>query len=299
MMTDEIVLNAVGISKSFPGVKTLDKVSLEVHKGEVLALVGENGAGKSSLMKVLLGIYDHDEGKIFFKGRLAAITNPRSALNLGLAMIHQEINLNPHRSIAENIWLGREATMLGGLVIDWRQMYDKTKKLLNELGMRYEAREKVGNLTVAAKQLIEVARAISYKSDVLVMDEPTSALSEHEVAELFGLIKLLKSRGISIIFISHRLDEVFQIADRITVLRDGKNVGSLLSENASKEEVIRMMVGREITKLFPKVPAALGMVALEVKHLSTRKLLKDISFSVREGDPWYCWIDGFGQNGAD
>jgi inositol transport system ATP-binding protein len=283
-MAEGIILRVLGVSKSFPGVIALDKVSLEIKKGEVHALVGENGAGKSTLMKILLGIYNLDEGEIEFKGKLVHIPSPRAALDLGLSMIHQELNLNPYRSIAENIWLGREPTVLRTFIIDWKRMHEKTRELLEEIGMQYNPKERVETLSVADKQMVEIARAISYRADLLVMDEPTSALSEKEVDELFALVRLLRNKGISIIFISHRLEEIFRIADRITVLRDGKNVGTVEARAAQKSDVVSMMVGREINNLFPKVVAAKKNVAIEVRNLTSKNHFSNISFTVREGE---------------
>lgn len=279
----EFVLEVRGISKAFPGVQALDQVHLQIKKGEVHALVGENGAGKSTLMKVLLGIYKPDCGEIFIKGSETKLNNSSEALNAGISMIHQEISLVPFRTIAENIWIGREPTNKLGL-LDWKKLYAMTAQLFEDLNLKFNPKTIVKKLSISGMQMVEIARAVSYNSDVIIMDEPTSALTETEVDILFDIIKKLKEKGISIIYISHKLDEIFQIADTVTAFRDGKWVDTKPIEELDTGKIISMMVGRELNQIFPKEFVPITETVLEVKNLTKKGVFKDISFSVRKGE---------------
>jgi ribose transport system ATP-binding protein len=276
------VLSVRGASKSFPGVQALQGVDLDVVGGEVHAIVGENGAGKSTLMKILAGIYQPDAGSIALDGQPIDIDGPRRAMALGIAMIHQELNLAPNLSVAENIFLGRAPTR-GGL-IDWRRLDRQARALLGRLGIDLEVRDIVEDLSVARQQMVEIAKALSLEARVIIMDEPTSALTERETATLFGIIGRLKAEGVAVVYISHRLDEIFRVADRVTVLRDGRLVGGAPIAETTPGQLIGLMVGRELTALFPKSAVEPGPPVLEVRHLSRAGVLHDISFAVRRGE---------------
>jgi inositol transport system ATP-binding protein len=281
-MADEYLLVMSDISKQFPGVCALDKVQLIVRKGKVHALMGENGAGKSTLMKCLLGMYVPDSGTIIFKGEKIKIPNPHDALSRGISMIHQELNPIPHMTIAENIFLGRETRTWYGLV-DMKAMNKKTEKLLAQLGIRLSPTTKMVEVSIANTQLIEIAKAVSYDADLIVMDEPTSAITEAEVRVLFQTIRSLKEQGRSIIYITHKMDEVFEIADEVTVLRDGKYVSTDPVHTLTREILIQKMVGRELTDMFHKEQTAIGETVLEVRNFTGRKF-RNISFQVRRGE---------------
>ncbi len=278
-----LALEMRGIRKTFPGVIALDGVSLGVSKGEVHILLGENGAGKSTLMKILSGAYQKDSGEILVNGRETEIRNPKHARELGISIIYQELNLVPHLSAAENIFLGREPSSLLGLV-DHKKMYEASGEILRSLGVDFDPRCLVKELSVAEQQMVEIAKAVSLDAGILIMDEPTSALTEKEITELFARIRKLKSDGVSIIYISHRMEELFEIGDRVTVLRDGKLVGTREISDVSKPELIRMMVNRELTQQFPKVTAARGKEVLRVEGLSRDDAVHDINFSLHEGE---------------
>lgn len=282
-MDQEYVLEMEGISKSFPGVKALNDVQLRVRKGTVHALMGENGAGKSTLMKVLIGMYQKDSGAITFKGQPVTIDNTEMALKLGISMIHQELSPVPYMSVAENIFLGREpGNRLG--VIDKKKMVAQTRKLLADLNLDINPSSLMKDLSIANTQMVEIAKAISYDSALVVMDEPTSAITEREVEHLFEMIRSLKSRGVAIIYITHKMDEVFKIADEITVFRDGRHVATVAAADTSRNSLISMMVGRELTNLFPKEDAPIGEVVLSVKNLTRQGKVHDVSFDLRRGE---------------
>jgi ribose transport system ATP-binding protein len=249
--TNNVLLRAAGISKLFGGIKALDNVSLEIYAGKVNAIVGENGAGKSTLMKILSGVYQEYEGQIFLDGLQVTFANPKEAQDNGIAIIHQELNLIPYLSIAENVFLGREFINRFSL-INYRRMHRETKKLLDRLDLHISPRAKVSELRIGQQQVVEIAHALSLNARIVIMDEPTSAISEHEIEVLFGLIRSLKAQGVAIVYITHKLDELFQIADTVTVLRDGKFVGSSLVEELSHDDIVRMMVGRNIKDFFVK-----------------------------------------------
>jgi ribose transport system ATP-binding protein len=295
----EELLRLEGISKSFPGVKALDNVRLDVRKGEVHALLGENGAGKSTLMKILSGAYTRDSGEIYWEGQPIDIRSPKEAQNLGIGIIYQEFNLIPQLSIAENVWIGREPLANQSMrMIDWPLMYRRTKELLDELHLDLDPRRPVAGLGVAQQQMVEIAKALSLNTKLLIMDEPTSALTEREVEHLFGVIERLKARNVGIVFISHHLDEVEHICDRGTILRDGTYVTTIDLEGVSEEEIIRLMVGRNLDQQFPKVPHKPGQEALRVEGLrrmgtihnasvegtQAKGILNDISFTAYAGE---------------
>ena len=275
-------LEAEGISKFFPGVKALDNVSLRVRPGTVHALMGENGAGKSTLMKCLIGIYRPDKGSIRVKGEPVEFTDTMDALRSGISMIHQELNLVPHMTVAENIWLGREPMKYG--FVDHGQLTRQTQALLDKLNIRLTADRLVGDLSIAAQQMVEIAKAVSWNADIVIMDEPTSALTEGEVAHLFTIIRDLRAQGKAIIYISHKMDEIFAITDEISVFRDGTWVGSKNTTEFTRQSLITQMVGRELTQLFPKFNNTIGEEVLTVRNLTRQGVFHDVSFSVRRGE---------------
>jgi ribose transport system ATP-binding protein len=284
----EMILRMEGISKSFPGVQALDDVDFEVAAGEVVALVGENGAGKSTLMKILCGAYRKDAGRIFLQGQETEIESPHHAQELGIAIIYQEFNLTPNQSAAANIFIAREPRQ-GGLghflnFVDRQRMEREAQGHLNRVGAHVPATALIRNLSVAQQQMVEVAKALAVEARIIVMDEPTSALGEDEVETLFEIITTLKEQGIAIVFISHRLEEVFRIADRVVVLRDGRRIGSMSISQATSDAIIRMMVGRELTEMFHKEKAEIGKPLLEVRRLTRRGAVEDVSFTLQQGE---------------
>ncbi len=281
--TGDYILEVDNVVKEFPGVRALDGVQLRIRPGSVHALMGENGAGKSTLMKIIAGVYTPDGGEVRFAGKPLSVRTPLDALNSGIAMIHQELNLMNWMTVAENIWIRREPTSRLGL-IDHAEMNRMTAELLGRLNIRIDPAAQVSDLTVAQKQMVEIAKAVSYNSDVLIMDEPTSAITETEVAHLFTIIRDLRARGIGIVYITHKMNELFEIADEFTVFRDGKYVGTHASKDVTRDDIIRMMVGREITNMFPKVDCPIGQTVLEVRNLTVPGVFHDVSFSVRAGE---------------
>ncbi len=282
---DGQLLEMKDIVKSFPGVKALSNAQLTLNKGEVVALIGENGAGKSTLMKILTGIYPKDEGSIIYEGKEIEINSPKEAQELGIIMIHQELNLMRDLSIAENIFIGREPKGIFNFFVKDKVLNEKTKKLLDKLNLDLDPRTKVGELTVAKQQMVEVAKALSFNSKLIIMDEPTTALTETEIDSLFDVIEQLKKDGVGIIYISHRMDELKRIADRFTIMRDGQYIDTLPKEGIDMNQVIHMMVGREIfIESEPKDVSSRNEVVLEVKGLCTRSLLKDINFRLQKGE---------------
>lgn len=279
------------ITKEFPGVKALDDVNLDLHEGEFHALVGENGAGKSTLMKVLSGVYPHGTyaGDIVVEGEVREFQTIRQAEEAGIAIIFQELSLVKELTVAENIFLGREPSRFG--IINWAEVYQKSSKLLKDLNLPLNPKTVVGNLGIGQQQLVEIAKALSQKAKILVLDEPTAALTESEVETLFSILKDLKKRGVGMIYISHKLDEVFAMADRITVLRDGQTVRTESALALDKNKVIALMVGREVGDIFPETTHDFGETALEVKNLTAfdpdvadKKLVDDVSFAVKKGE---------------
>ena len=280
----EVILTMKGIDKSFPGVHALDHVDLEVCRGEVHALMGENGAGKSTLMKVLTGIYSKDAGTITYEGKEVEFHNPREAQEAGVVIVHQELNMMNHLTVAQNIFIGRE--FMKGFLIDDARMNVEAKKLFDQLGIDINPAEKMGNLTVGKQQMCEIAKAISHEAKVIIFDEPSAALTESEIEELFKIIRDLREKQLGIVYISHRMDEIKVITDRVTVMRDGTYVGTLITKDCTKDDIINMMVGRVIYEE-PKTHSMVAPdapVVLKVDHLNAGKLVKDISFELRKGE---------------
>ena len=271
------------IVKRFPGVLALDHVSLSVEAGEVHALLGENGAGKSTLMKILSGAYQRDEGEILIDGKSVEIKGSRDAQALGISIIYQELNLTEQLSVAENIFLGRPI-MKNPLMVDWREMTRQAQRILDELGVDISAKALVRDLGVAHKQMVEVAKALSINSRILVMDEPTAPLTNREIDTLFATIRMLKAKGVSIIYISHRLEEVMEVCDRATIMRDGRNVTHMNVKDTNLDEIIRYMVGRELKEKFPKIHIPLGEELLRVENLNAGPQVRNVSLSVRAGE---------------
>jgi inositol transport system ATP-binding protein len=277
------LLEIINVSKSFPGVLALSNVQLRVRPGSVLALMGENGAGKSTLMKIIAGIYQPDDGELRLRGKPISFDTPLAALQAGIAMIHQELNLMPHMSIAENIWIGRE--QLNGLhMIDHREMFRCTAALLERLRINLDPEELVGNLSIAERQMVEIAKAVSYDSDILIMDEPTSAITDKEVAHLFSIIADLKAQGKGIIYITHKMNEVFSIADEVAVFRDGAYIGLQRADSMDGDSLISMMVGRELTQLFPVREKPIGDLLMSVRDLRLDGVFQGVSFDLHAGE---------------
>ena len=282
-LDEPYLLEIVNISKGFPGVVALADVQLRVRPGTVLALMGENGAGKSTLMKIIAGIYQPDAGEIRLRGKPIVFDTPLAAQKAGIAMIHQELNLMPHMSIAENIWIGRE--QLNSLhMVNHREMHRCTAELLARLRINLDPEEQVGNLSIAERQMVEIAKAVSYDSDILIMDEPTSAITDKEVAHLFSIIADLKSQGKGIVYITHKMNEVFAIADEVAVFRDGQYIGLQRADSMDSDSLISMMVGRELSQLFPVRETPIGDLLLSVRDLSLDGVFKDVSFDLHAGE---------------
>ena len=282
-MTPLISVNK--LSKSFPGVRALHEVQFELVAGEVHALMGENGAGKSTLMKILAGVYTRDSGDISYDGRPVAFASPREAQAAGVGIIHQELQLMNHLTIAQNMFIGREPRSRFGLFLDEDKLNAQAREILARMHVHLDPRTVVGTLTVASQQMVEIAKALSFDSRVLIMDEPTSALNDAEIAELFRIIRQLKERGVWIIYISHKMDELKQISDRVTVLRDGEYVATVATADTSVQAIIGMMVGRTLADVAPyQGTAHEGEIALEVKHLNAGPLVRDVSFTLRKGE---------------
>lgn len=277
-----VLVQMKNISKSFSGTKVLKGVNLELGHGEILALLGENGAGKSTLMKILSGIYSKDEGEIYLDGELCHFQNPKEAQNKGVAIIHQEMNLCNDLSVSENIFLGRE--VMEGLSLNHKKMDEEAQKILDDLGISMKSTELAGDLKVSEQQMVEIAKALSQDAKVLIMDEPTSALSRKEIEDLFRVIRKLRDEGRGIIYISHRLDELRAIVDKVSILRDGENVISGGLKDFSIDDIIRHMVGREIQDKFPRIHSEKGKEILRVERLNAGPKVRDISFSLYEGE---------------
>ena len=282
-MRNDIILKMRHIRKEFPGVIALDDVHFELCRGEVHVLLGENGAGKSTLVKIISGAYQKTSGQIFLDGEETDIGNPRHAQDLGISIIYQEFNLVPHLSVAANIFLGREPMSSPG-IIDRKRLLSSAQKILNDLGVDIDGRRFVRELGVAQKQMVEVAKALSLDAKILIMDEPTSALTDQEIETLFMTIRELKARGVSIIYISHRLEELFEIGDRVTVLRDGKCMGTHAIDEIDTQTLIRMMVNRELKEQFPKVRLKRGDEILRIEGLNRGETLIDIHLSLYRGE---------------
>lgn len=279
---NEIIVSMENICKSFPGVKALDHVNFELRSGEVMALLGENGAGKSTLMKVLSGVYTRDEGSLKIFGKEYGDLTPKQAQEAGVAIIHQELNMCRHLSVAENMFLGREISR--GLSLNNAKMEAEAKRILDDLKIDINPKQTVGDLPVSKQQMVEIAKALSINAKILIMDEPTSSLTAREIEDLFRIIKKLKAEGKGIVYISHRLEELQHIVDRVTIMRDGQYITSMEFDSVNMEQIISFMVGREIKEKFPRVECEKGKKVFEVKNLNAGKMVRDISFSVYEGE---------------
>ncbi len=283
-MEQDILLQMQEITKTFPGVKALDKVSLELRRGTVHALMGENGAGKSTLMKCLFGIYTKDSGRIILDGREVSFKNSREALDCGVAMVHQELNQALKRSVMDNIWLGRYPT-IAGIAVNERKMVKDTMAIFEELGIKVDPHRIMSTMSVSQRQMVEIAKAVSYHSKVIVFDEPTSSLTEEEVEHLFRIINMLRDRGVGIIYISHKMAEIKRISDYITIMRDGQWVATEPTGNLEMNDIIRLMVGRELTNQFPPKTNIPGDVYLKVEGITgTYNQLRDVGFEARRGE---------------
>lgn len=282
---DEVLLRMTGIDKFFPGVHALNQCQFELKHGEVHALVGENGAGKSTLMKIATGVYSKDAGQMWYKGSEVEIVNTRAAQELGISIIHQELNLMPHLTVAQNIFIGREPRKALKWFVDDLELNRKVQELFNQMNLKLDPKSLVSDLTVANQQMVEIAKALSFNAEVLIMDEPTAALTDTEINELFRMIEKLRLEGVGIIYISHRMDELKRITDRITVMRDGCYVDTIRTDSVSIDQIISMMVGRELYQTSkPTVSLQTQQVVLEVRNLSSGQLLKDISFHLNKGE---------------
>ena len=283
-MEQNILLSMTGITKTFPGVKALDGVNFELKRGTVHALMGENGAGKSTLMKCLFGIYAKDRGHIYLDGKEISFKNSREALEHGVAMVHQELNQALKRSVMDNIWLGRYPK-IGGIAINERKMYKDTMAVFEELGIQVDPRRIMSTMPVSQRQMVEIAKAVSYHSKIIVFDEPTSSLTEEEVEHLFDIIHMLRSKGVGIIYISHKMAEIKRISDYITIMRDGRWVATEKAEDLEMNDIIRLMVGRELTNQFPPKNNKPGEVYLRVEGMTGMyNQLRDVSFVARRGE---------------
>lgn len=279
----EYILELKNITKSFSGVEVLHQVNFQLRPGEVHALLGENGAGKSTLIKVMTGFHQPNGGEIFLNDEQVNFSDTRESRQAGIAAIYQELSLFPDLDVAENIFVGRQPVKAGGR-INWRKLYKDAGELLASLGVQLDLKQKARNLSIAQQQMIEIARAFSINARILIMDEPTSSLTLNEVADLFGLVRRLRDEGTAIVFISHRLEELFEIADRVTVLRDGSYVDTRSMEGVSRDELIRMMVGRTISNMFPKQDVEAGEVALKVENLTRDGAFYDVNFELHRGE---------------
>jgi ABC-type sugar transport system ATPase subunit len=282
--TSEYVLEALGISKIFPGVKALDNINLRIKRGEVHALMGENGAGKSTLMKIIMGQYKPDQGEILFNGEKVVVDSPAKALNLGISMIHQELNPIPDMTIIDNLFMGREILHDRLPFINMKKMAQQTVAILKKFHLDLNPKLTMSKLSLAQIQMIEIIKAVTHNSRLIIMDEPTSSLSDKEVTQLFTIIRELKSNGVSIIYISHRLEEIFELVDSVTVLRDGQFIGTEEIKSLSKDKLISMMVGRELANIFCKEKVTIGDTVLEVRNLTRKPAFYDINFKIRRGE---------------
>jgi ribose transport system ATP-binding protein len=281
----KLLLKMEGISKAFPGVQALSGVEFELNEGEVHALLGENGAGKSTLMKILTGIYQKDAGTIEYQGKNIEVPDTKAAQRLGISIIHQELNLAPHLTVAQNIFIGREPKGLFNLFLDEKELNDRAQKLFERLNINLDPRELVGNLTVAKQQMVEISKALSFESRVLIMDEPTAALTDTEIDALFVIIRKLRRDGVGIVYISHRMEELNKITDRVSIMRDGTYVGTINTKDATIDQIISMMVGRKINNnQRPTIKPQNREKVLEVRKLNRVKAIKDVSFELYKGE---------------
>ncbi|MCL1855173.1 MAG: sugar ABC transporter ATP-binding protein [Clostridia bacterium] len=280
-MTSEPILTVQDMHMVFPGVHALKGVDFDLYPAEVHALVGENGAGKSTLIKILSGVYQRSSGAYSLNGEKAAFRSPAEAISAGISVIYQELSIVPCLSVAENIYFGRLPAVHGR--VRWKELYEKSEEIMARIGLTVSPKTKAQQLSLAQQQLVEIAKAVSLGAKIIIMDEPTSALSPREVQRLFGVIRTLKAQNVAIIYVSHKLDEVFEIADRISVFKDGALMGTMPSGDIDQQRLIEMMVGRKLSDVFPKGKRAVGELVLDVSHLSTEKV-HDISFQVRRGE---------------
>lgn len=278
------MLRVKNINKTFPGVRALNNVNIDIRDGEVLAIVGENGAGKTTLMNIIMGIISADDGELFINEKKVYISNPSNALALGISMIFQDINLIPELNIAENIYTGRLPKLKNSPWIDWKKMLEETKKILEYLGLDIKPTEKVSSLTIGQRQILQVGKVVSSNSNIIIMDEPTASLSEVETKKLFNIIKELKLQKKSVIYISHRLEEVFNIADRVTVLRNGEVVDTLLIKEATKEKLISLMVGGYLKKLYKEKKHVIGGTALRLENFTKLGVFENVNLSLKSGE---------------
>ncbi|RBW68199.1 sugar ABC transporter ATP-binding protein [Bacillus taeanensis] len=277
------LLSMKNISKEFPGVKALDSVNFEIHSGEIIGLLGENGAGKSTLMKVLSGIYTPDQGEIWFEGNKIVLTSTKDSQNVGISIIHQELNLLPYLTVAENIFI--HSLPRKGINLDRKKLFHDAEILLQDLGFDINPRAIVEDLSVASQQLVEIAKSLSFNSKILIMDEPTSAITENETEKLFEIIRSLKKKGIAIIYISHRMEEIYEICDRVVVLRDGQNAGQGAADKLTPADIVKMLVGRELTQVYPeRIGENSEDVILEVKNLTVKDHIENVSFKLHKGE---------------
>ena len=283
-MQPDNVVEIVGISKDFPGVRALDDVNLTIERGKVHALVGENGAGKSTLMKILAGVYQPDRGQIKVNGRLVTIRRPADSLRLGISMIHQELNMIPAMTVAENIFFGREPCFGHSRILNRRKQRSMTREVLGEIKIDLSPDSKISSLSVAEMQMVEIAKAISYKSDIIIMDEPSSAITDREVERLFEIIRASTEKGVAVVYITHKMDEVFRVSDVVTVLRDGRHISTQPTKAVNQDVLISLMVGREIGAYFPKEDIPKGDVNFEVRNLSKKGKFDKINFKARRGE---------------
>lgn len=283
-MSREPVIEMKGISKSFSGNKVLDQVDFQLLPGEIHALMGENGAGKSTLIKILTGIYERDAGKVFIKGKEVHFKNPKEAEQFGIAVIHQELNIIPYLTVYENMFLGKELTVGRFGITKDKEMKRKTKEYLNRLGIEIDPNMEAGNLSVGQQQMIEIARAVAADTEVLIMDEPTAALTEREIEALFKVISSLKKQGVGIVYVSHRMEEIFQICDRISVLRDGQFIGTKEVAKTNFDEIVKLMVGRQLGERFPERDTKIGQERFKVENLTSKGSFENIRFSVHQGE---------------
>lgn len=277
-----VILELNGVSKSFGSINVLKDIDLTIKKGEVHALMGENGAGKSTMMKIISGLYQPTSGEVLYKGSVLDVKEPKDALLKGISMIHQELSSIKHLTIAENIFLGREPKKFG--LIDYKKMYKQTKEALNLIGVDINPKTKIAELKVSDMQMVEIAKAISYDADIIIMDEPTSAITDREVEKLFTVIRDLKKRNKAIIYISHKMKEIFDICDRITVLRDGNIASTKPANETNNDELIKMMVGRELNEIYPKKRNTIGENVFSIKNFSQNGVFKNISFDLHKGE---------------
>ncbi|MDZ7547909.1 ATP-binding cassette domain-containing protein, partial [Clostridium perfringens] len=284
MADTKYVLEMIDICKEFPGVKALDKVQLKVRPGTVDALMGENGAGKSTLMKCLFGVYIEDGGEFLIDGEKSKFSNPKQAMDNGVAMVHQELNQVLQRNVMDNIWLGRYPGNAG--IVSEKIMYEETKKILDELEIEVNPKVKMAKLSVSQRQMVEIAKAVSYNAKILVLDEPTSSLTTEEVNHLFRIINKLKSKGCGIIYISHKMEEILEISDDVTIMRDGKWIDTIPSKDLTTDKIIKLMVGRDITNRFPPKTNKPGELILEVKNLTGtyQPSVQNVSFELKKGE---------------